>query len=71
MMNKNNKKRYIIAIVSCLLAVAVVAGAVLFSLSGSKVSQEISVSKAQELVDTTFDALPKPTAPSESSLSAS
>ncbi len=62
MMDKNNKKRYIITIVSCLLVAAVVVGAVLFAFSGGKVSREISVGEAQELVNTTFNSLPKPTA---------
>ncbi len=62
MIDRNNKKRYLITIVSCLLATAVVVGVILFAFSGSKVSQEISVSEAQALVDATFKDLPKPTA---------
>ena len=68
MIEKNNKKRFLIIAVACLLAIAVVVGVILFGLSGSKVSREISVSEAQTLVDSTFDSLPKPTAMASKSI---
>jgi len=56
------KKKLIIWLTAIALVVALAAGFVVFSFMDSKVSRELSVAEAQQILDKTLDGLPKPTA---------
>lgn len=55
-------KKLLGGILVAVLALAVVAGAVITSLSGNRVTQELTVAEAQKIVDTAFDGIAKNTA---------
>ena len=55
-------KKLLTGILIAILIVAVTAGVVISSLSGNRVSQEITISDAQKIVDDTFDGIAKNTA---------